>query len=510
MTTTSVAERFMHLFAGSQNSYGTYDLNRQVKREDGKISGTAVTRRAKVTLDLLESHLNGTGTGLGIVPINEKNECVFGVVDVDEYQGLNLQEIAVKLKRSKLPLIVCRSKSGGAHIYVFSKAPVPASKMKAKLVEVASFIGHGDAEIFPKQAQLLNDRGDLGSWINLPYFGGIRGMRYAINASGDAMTPEEFLDLAEKTAVDDDWFSQKIVNEEEFPGGPPCLQVLAQQGFPEGTRNDGLLNIGVYLKKVKPDSWEQELESYNHRLMVPPLTLTEVQGVIKSLKRKDYTYACTRAPCAQHCSAALCRTRPHGVGSSTNGRFPILGGLTKLNTKPPIWFWTVDDVRMELATAELQDPRSFQRRAMEYLNVMPPVPSNAVWQAAVQHALTSVTVIDAPADSSQEGQFWEMVEKFCTGRAQALTRDEIALGKPFTEENRTYFRMADLSGFLARNKFFEFKTTKISSMLRDVGAQHHAFNLRGRTVNCWSIVAYAEQKDPLAVPSSVSDDKGAF
>ena len=40
------------------------------------------------------------------------------------------------------------------------------------------------------------------------------------------------------------------------------------------------------------------------------------------------------------------------------------------------------------------------------------------------------------------------LEDFCTGFAQAQTRDEMILGKPWTDNNRTYFRSADFQKFL--------------------------------------------------------------
>lgn len=506
-----LAARFMSVFAGMDRAYGTYDLtNGKTRDEDGKIEGQAYTKQAPVTEQLWESHLSGKGVGLGIIPIRDGNDCKFGAIDVDVYKGQDLQAIVAKLRQHKLPLIVCRSKSGGAHIYCFSKNPVSAANMKSKLSEVASFLGYGKCEIFPKQTSILSEKGDMGQWINVPYFNGIRGMRYAVDIEGNALTPDEFLFAAESLMVDDAWFTQLLVMSTEFEDGPPCLQALSQVGYPAGTRNDGLYNIGVYLKKSKPDSWERELEDMNHKYLRPPLTIPEIQGLIKSLKRKDYMYGCTKQPIVQHCNATLCRTRKFGVGSSAAGRFPMLGGLTKLNTKPPIWFWTVDGTRMELSTADIQDPRAFQRRCMDYLNVMPQIPGAPIWQAAVQHAMDNVSIVDAPADASPEGQFWEMAEQFCSRRAQALVLEEIMLGKPFTENKKTYFRMQDLMGYLTQHKFFHFQGPKIASMLKDAGAEHHFDVMKGRGVNYWSIPSFAKQTESFSVPDDVKGSESIF
>jgi hypothetical protein len=503
-----IADRFNNLFRGLESAYGTYDVNKQ--RDDGKLTGDPLTKREPVTLRLWEDHLAGVEKkGIGIVPIRANNTCYFGAIDVDKYD-VNLQEIAIKLRKNNLPLIVCRSKSGGAHLYCFAKVEISAALMQGKLREVAAYLGYGGCEIFPKQTMILVEKGDVGQWINMPYYGGVHGMRYAIDVENNALSMEQFLDVAEQLRVDESWFKQLlIVANDSYADGPPCLQVLAKLGYPDGTRNDGLYNVGVYLKKTHPDSWEVELSKHNHELMQPPLTPIEVQGVIKSLKKKEYSYACTKQPIVSHCNATLCRSRKYGVGGG-GGRFPSLGGLAKLNVKPPIWFWTVDGVRIELTTSEIQDPRAFQRRCMDALHQMPPVPKADVWQAAVQQAMDSVLVIDAPVDASPEGQFWEMIEKFCIGRSQALSLEEILRGKPFTQDNKTYFRLSDVLAYLNNNKFFEFKSHKIASLLKDAGAEHHVSNFKGRTVNYWSIPAFARQVDTFEVPDSVSEGAPPF
>lgn len=505
-TSAVVAESFMALFAGLTRAHGLYTINNT--REDGKRVGAASTHVAPVTLELWERHIEGK-QGLGIIPIRDGNDCLFGAIDIDVY-NLDHRNLVAKLQRAKLPLVVCRTKSGGAHLYCFTHEPVAAKMMRAKLNEIASYLGYGGCEIFPKQEQILASQGDVGQWINMPYMGGTRGMRYAIDIEGHALSIDEFILEANASKVDTAWFSTLLIIGNEFVDGPPCLQVLAQSGYPAGTRNDGLYNIGVYLKRSDTDDWENQLDAHNHRYMDPPLTMAEVQGLIKSLKKKEYQYACNKQPIAQHCNSGLCRTRKFGVGSSSAGRFPVLGGLTKLDTKPCIWFWTVDGVRMELTTQELQDPRAFQRKCMEYLHMMPQLPSATVWQVAIQHAMDTVTVIEAPRDASPEGQFWEHVEKFCTGRAQARALEEIVLGKPFTEQGRTYFRMADLLAYLSRNKFFEFRSTKIASMLKDANAEHHFKNLKGRGVNYWSMVEFAKQTESFSVPDDVSQGGEAF
>ena len=96
-------------------------------------------------------------------------------------------------------------------------------------------------------------------------------------------------------------------------GAPPCLQILFKDKISEGGRNNGLFNIGVYLRKAFPDSWETEIMTYNLMYLEPPLPLSEVTAVSKALSRKDYIYRCGDAPINAHCDKGLCMTRKFGV-----------------------------------------------------------------------------------------------------------------------------------------------------------------------------------------------------
>ena len=75
-----------------------------------------LSKREIVTDKHWEDHLNGIEPSLGIIPINEDNECRWGCIDVDKYT-LDHKEILKKVNQYMLPLWVCRSKSGGAHIF---------------------------------------------------------------------------------------------------------------------------------------------------------------------------------------------------------------------------------------------------------------------------------------------------------------------------------------------------------------------------------------------------------
>jgi hypothetical protein len=83
---------------------------------------------------------------------------------------------------------LCRSKSGGAHVFCFTNEFVPASLMRAKLQAMASILGYAKTEIFPKQNNVKAERGDVGNFLNMPYHGGNKSVRYAVDDKGNSMT----------------------------------------------------------------------------------------------------------------------------------------------------------------------------------------------------------------------------------------------------------------------------------------------------------------------------------
>jgi|TARA_R100001143_G_scaffold18039_1_gene19779 hypothetical protein len=499
----SLAEDFATRFAGLRHAYGTFTATNEL-REDGKASGKNITISKELSdkdlLELWENHLAGEQS-VGIVPIDESNCCLWGAIDVDEYQ-LDLKGLAKKLAKHKLPLVVCRSKSGGAHIYVFIAEPVPASLLQRKLRQLAASIGYGQAEIFPKQTQLLLERGDRGSTLNMPYFGGENSTRYAYGTGGEALTPTEFLERATKITLTAsalekleasplteavDWLDQ----------GPPCIQHLVVQGFPKGTRNSGLFNVGVFLRKKYPDDWEKRLEDVNMKYMQPPLGAQEVLTIGKQLKRKDYFYRCNDQPIASHCNSPLCRTRKHGIGA--NGGTPLFSNLTKQDSEPPIWFLDVEGGRLELETDDLLNQNRFQRKCMDALNKIPPKVKENVWRQIIQQLLDSLTIVEVPKESSTEGHFLELLENFCTERP-ARERDELLLHKPWTDAGKTYFRLGDLMEHLHRNNFKEYQRNKLTSKLKQLHGEPFFFNIKGRGVNVWFIEEFQSQDEPHDLP----------
>ena len=105
----SDAKKFAAIFDGLECAYGTFKIDS--KKADGKNTGKARLLREPRTTELWEGHLTGKGDSIGIIPINENNQCVWGCIDIDQYP-LDHKRLIEKIDQVKLPLVVCRSKSG--------------------------------------------------------------------------------------------------------------------------------------------------------------------------------------------------------------------------------------------------------------------------------------------------------------------------------------------------------------------------------------------------------------
>ena len=111
------------------------------------------------------------------------------------------KKLIKNILEKKLPLVVCKSKSGGAHVFLFVKESCTAKEMQMKLTEIAAWLGYGDSEIFPKQIE-LNQRG-TGNFLNLPYNHPEYPTRYALDDLGNALdTLELFIKLYESKVVE--------------------------------------------------------------------------------------------------------------------------------------------------------------------------------------------------------------------------------------------------------------------------------------------------------------------
>ncbi len=496
-------QRFKEIFEGNNSAYGIMKLTGETTNK-GKAIAKAFIKREPVTDSLWQDHIDGKDPALGIIPINEDNLCRWGCIDVDVYD-LDHKNISACIKSHKFPLVTFRSKSGGAHLFLFAKELVTASLMQSKLKTMAEALGYAGSEIFPKQTEILVERGDTGNFLNLPYHGGIKGLRYTFDESGNAASLESFYSIYDEWVQTKEQIEQieikKVVDKEEaFKNGPPCLNRLAVEGFGEGSRNNALVNIAIFCKKAY-DDWENKVNDYNQKYMTPPLSYQEVQTVIKSLGRKEYKYKCKDQPICDVCNAAKCRTKKFGVGFEEE-QMPELDTLTKITSNPPQWFLNIDGKRAELKTEQLHNPNLFAIAVLDQANIVSPIPKAKDWREVYLKPLMNTLQELEPLESLNPiNQIVNLLYDFTVNRTQARTKEDILNKSCWTDDGFAYFRMDDFFAFCKRNNW-ELDKIKTGNLIKQLGkdifVEETRMTLKNQTPRLVKIKAMKKTKPSIS------------
>ena len=500
------AKKLHKLFSGLERAHGAYILNKP-KPAKGKYKGGAVTKAEPVTDDLWMKHLAGQ-RGLGIVPIRDDSTVMFGAIDIDVYD-LDISMLSKRLAVLELPLILCRTKSGGAHLYLFLSEPLEAAFIRGVLGAWAAELGFSGSEIFPKQNRLANEK-DIGNWINMPYYHNNKKTdRYAVY-NEEKLNLDTFLALAEEMKADESKLEGFLYDEPEaFEDGPPCMQTLSRRGFPEGSRNNSLFNIGVYLKLRFGDDWESHLDEYNRDYINPPLDHKEVAQVLRNVRKTKAFYRCTQPPICDACNRETCRTRKFGIGTNENKEPGVtVDQITQLRGESYYWIMQVQGERIEVSTDEMLSYRLFERKVVETLRILPNPMKNDAWKRYIKDKITNCEVIEVPEDAGDRGIFFHYLESFCTSNAMTKEKEGLLRGKPYLDKNRIFFRLPDLVKFLDQQRVKNVNRVHIWQWLgeqKDV--KHHQFNIKGKCVKCWSITDFEEQVEEFDVPKV---DVGVF
>lgn len=502
---TTSLQTFIELFDGRRSAYGRY------YEADG-------TKRVR-TLDepLLDetyaAHLAGIQPYLGVIPIREDNTCLFGAIDIDD-DGIDHAELETRVNKLELPLVVCRSKSGGAHLYLFLSAPAPASVVVEALKRFRAALHYeknangSPVEIFPKQTKL--SAGQTGNWINLPYFGGDATNRYAIR-DGVKLTLDEFVAYASSKRVTtgslQEWTDPGLG---PFAEGPPCLQALHAQGFQSGGRNTGLLNVGVFFKLAEKTTWAESLEQYNTDSVAEPLDSRELVQITRNLTRHEYAYTCDQHPLKDVCNKKVCKKQPYGIGYFIKQHrladLPELSDLVKVDTQPPSYRVKVNGVEIPLSLEEFENPARFRSVCLARLNLVFPLPKPNEWLDVQKALLANRREEHAPNDAGAAGILELYLHDFLMqrGRSESI-EDVLRSGYPAEgTDGRVYFKSLDFIAFMKRRGFNQFEPHEVYTILtQQAGLLHTEKVLLGRTLTLWSVpTPENEQTEPFKVPNT--------
>lgn len=472
---------FHELFAGRDDVYGTYDLS-ATPLPGEKRGGQARTVHGPVTRELFEDHLNGIQS-IGIVPIMKDDTCNWFAIDVDSYGSDIHHKLARKIDILGLPLLLCNTKSGGAHLYCFLKKPTSAKNARAA---AATFIRVLDlpenTEVFPKQETSEGS----GNWINLPYFGKTR--QYMGTDGQQELSLREFESAATNKSV---WPSElptsekakEVLQEENVPSdhsqAPPCIQDMFRFGVREGSRNNALMHMGVYFKRAFPDDWEDRLSDVNHRVFDEPLRWGETSALIASLQKTDYQYKCKDQPMVSMCDASLCKKMRFGIGEVDPNKDDKLNwhidSLRQIGDREPVYIAMINGKEVRLSPDQLMSFNQFAKAVMIKLRIMPTQVKGPEFANIISRVMATMEYEDAPDAVNSDTQ---LIASFKSWVAEMMDDDggstlSLNNGIPYYDfdQKMVIFRPDDFFNYLRRSKFEKVEFSKAWVTFASYGTQ---------------------------------------
>jgi Primase C terminal 1 (PriCT-1) len=472
-----VVKEFSNLFRGSNLAHGTWE----------KTTGNMATELSSATEEDFKEHLEGK-LGLGIVPVTENGTCYFGAIDVD-IDTIDHKELFSRIRKRNLPLSVCRSKSGGAHLYVFFKNPHPSSAVQTLLKKWAGLLGFPTkTEIFPKQTKSTSS--NIGNWINLPYFNAQNTVRYSVDDSG-SLTIEDFIRNVQfytgEEKIDESLSSNLI----QIDMMPPCLKALTNEGLPPGTRNVGLFSYGVFYRKSSPNGWADKLRYHNQNFVSPPLSSREVEALIKSIGDRQYQYKCDEEPLCSHCDRKTCLSLPYGIGNKpweddNNFDEIVVSNLRKIMTDPPTYILEVNSKDLHLNSDQFRQFEKLRKRIFEVHDAITRPMKQAQWEQKVRELLASKTEIQAPDDASEVGAISSKIDDYLCLYERSKGREDLLRGLPIVEKDKILFQVGPLQKFLISQKVV-IENKDLYAILHRRQCNYDMIKIKGKVIRAWSM-----------------------
>lgn len=515
MATDAQIRRFMTLFRGNDRSFGRWFPQEAVRARQVQ------TEKATYTEAEFRQHLSGS-VGIGIVPIRDDGTCYWGAIDIDNHgsdHDLDISAIEMKIHEQSLPLVVCRSKSGGVHLFLFGSEPLRADLVRRVLLRWAAELGiEGTDCVFPKQPRLtVNDEGQraLGNWINLPYFDADNTARYAVE-NGKPVSLDQFCTAAEGKAITPADLS-RLFNAEHSEA-PPCLEAkIRSGGFAAGERNQGVYLITVYCRKKDPESAREAAHDLVVELMADnPLPFKERDKTIRSALNKRYNYQCELW--RDVCDKEACRKRRFGISEAEFESMRLRDGMPTFvdlvqyhNTEPTLYDLSLglgegrEALRITRLTIDhLSDFLALRKVIMNQAKVVLPRLKATEWDTTLRDLFAKVRLEEAPEETTVEGvlhtRLHEFVRKADFKSPGDDTKDRAALlrGAPvvqvFHGQRVVMFRHVDFQSYLQKTKTDVGRDLwfRVSNKL---GVQHDRVRVGKYVIGVWYLPIEDEQSE---------------
>jgi len=457
---------FQILFSGNINAYGIHEYiyNANNNKEQGK----NYTKVQPITDTLYKQHLEGV-KGLGIIPIIT-NTCKFVVLDVDIYNK-NLDCYINTIYRYNMPLVPFRTKSGGLHLYIFFMEPIKVIRAKQYMETMKTILGlKNKTEIFPKQNTLAD--GQIGNWINLPYFNSKNTKQYLIKQDNSSCLLEEAIHEMHKKIQTEEMVIEFLKNI-PLNDAPPCLQSIYIMETTE-FRNNYLFSLASYFKAKFGDNFEFKIAEANNTLD-KPLGVDEIsRTIITTHKKKDYSYKCNEDPICNICNKQICKERKYGIGGDEVSQLSY-EDFIQYTTDPPYYEWIINKKSLKFySELDIMLQQKFRVLCFRELHILPYRLKDLIWTKIINRALDNVVIkeISIEDDISPGAMFKEFLTEFLEKRTLAKTKEQIIIDRVYKDnQQQAYiFKPKNLLTFLTVQKSFRFYgITEMQAKLKEMG-----------------------------------------
>ena len=484
-------KKFIQIFSGLDRAYG--QTQSRSKNDSGKLEAKSWIVKEPLTEQKWLDHLDGKEPSLGIIPIKDDNTCTWGAIDIDTYDGFDHVKLIKTILEKKLPMVVCKSKSGGAHVFLFVKESCTAKDMQIKLTEIAAWIGYGESEIFPKQIE-LNSKG-TGNFLNLPYNHPEYPTRYALDDEGNALDNlDMFIKHYEKKVVSN--LSMVVIEKpvmeksnDDFKNAPPCLITLASQGFAEGSRNQCMFQLGVYLRQRFPDQLESKLDYYNSKYFSPPLPSREVLTILKQVEDKKYFYRCEDPTFKSVCEKIKCQTMKFGIGNSASND---ITSLKKWVSDNPMYELTHNGKVIILSLDQLANHGEYRKACIAQANESPRPIAPAIWADVVDGLLKNMgegDYIHLPGEVTAKGQFLDQLKIFLENNGGAKDRQDVLQGMVYEHQKYLFFKPQSFRDFLKMKRFTKMSDSHQFKIFTEFGGNTAKLRVNNKAEHVWKVAS---------------------
>ena len=384
-------------------------------------------------------------------------------MDPNDYSDFNIGKFLKVIQDKDLPVIPIKSKSGGLHIYIFTKEKVPATLIREVLQNLLFLFGlSSKTEIYPKQTKLgKNQNGEktVGSFINLPYFKTTE--RRALKPDGTHIEYKDFLEVV-KVNLQTKESLQKLINtkvNDELTGGPddlkdgpPCLQVICKQIQESGTklkdeRDRFLFNYMVFAKKKYPESWDKKvLAAARDFIQYDEIWGDEkVKEKIKFWKKDTAGHTCYDLPISAYCAKGVCIKRKFGIGSNREANWPQLSNLIKITYRPePEYFFDVelgnnDVVQVHAKNiSRMDEVKQMRKLVADSTSIFPPIIKQNEFQKILEGLWATKKDMPPPIGTNPIEILKEALIEYVNG-PEATTNTAFESGSVLIEDEHYYF-----------------------------------------------------------------------